>query len=67
MPQYCRGFQYCNMNAEIQWLRDSLLELLVVLDPVTNDTDHFAELGHNLLLLLSPYWDSQLSERWHVF
>lgn len=31
---------------------DSLLELLVVSDPVADDADHFAQLGHHLLLLL---------------
>lgn len=37
----------------LKWLGDSLLELLVLFDPVTDDTDHDAQLGHHLLLLHS--------------
>lgn len=35
----------------LKWLRDSLLELLVIFDPVTDDTDHVAQLSHHILLL----------------
>lgn len=51
----------------LKWLKDSLLELLVVFDPVANDTDHFAQLGHHLLLLFSLDFQSQWSEGWEVF
>lgn len=42
------------------WLRDSLLELLVVFNPVTDDSDHFTQLGHHLLLLLRLHLYSQV-------
>lgn len=47
-------------------LTDSLLELLVIFDPVADDADHFAQLGHHLLLLHSLYLHSQWSEGRHV-
>lgn len=55
------------MSSEIKRLIHPLLELLVTLYSVTDNSDHFAQLVHDLLLLLSLYFHSQWSEGWDVF
>lgn len=63
-----RRVQRTNRKSEaLKWRMDSLLKLLIIFDPVTDDADHFAQLGHHLLLLRGLYFHSQRSERRHVF
>lgn len=50
----------------LKWLSDSLLELLIAFDPVTNDADHYAQLGHHFSLLQSLSFYSQWGKRRNV-